>query len=107
MVELLTISRIVHDLRTRPNCLGYTDTLMNDANFQRLVNCFEKVFPNLNPSDIPAATQENVAQWDSVAHLTLLSLTEEEFGIQVDIDAFEAATSFRALLELTDAETHA
>jgi len=80
---------------------------MNDANFERLVSCFEKVFPNLNPSDIPAANQESIAQWDSVAHLTLLSLTEEEFGIEIDIEAFEAATSFGALLKLTNADTSA
>jgi acyl carrier protein len=73
---------------------------MHDANIGRLIGCFEKVFPNLSRSDISAATQDNVAAWDSVAQITLLSLVGEEFGVEIDFEGFEGATSFDAILNM-------
>ncbi|MGD1095852.1 MAG: acyl carrier protein [Bryobacteraceae bacterium] len=74
---------------------------MQDAHFERLVSCFQTVFTNLNPGDIPAARHDNVAAWDSVAHVTLLSLVAEEFGMEIGFEEFESATSFRSILDLT------
>jgi len=73
---------------------------MQDAHSERLVACFEKVFPNLGRSGICSATHENVAAWDSIAHVTLLGLIGEEFGVDIDFEEFEGATSFAAILEL-------
>jgi acyl carrier protein len=73
---------------------------MQDGHFERLMGCFEKVFPNLSRSDIPAAAQNNVAEWDSLAQVTILSLVREEFGVDIDFEEFEDATSFAAILEL-------
>jgi acyl carrier protein len=78
---------------------------MQDAMAERLVSCFEKVFGGLSPSEIPAATHETVAAWDSIAQVTLLSLIGEEFGIDIDFEEFEGATSFAAILELVRART--
>ena len=78
---------------------------MQDAHFERLMGCFEKVFPNLSRSDIPAATHDSVAVWDSVAQLTLLSLVGEEFGIEIDFEEFEGATSFATILEFVRARS--
>jgi acyl carrier protein len=78
---------------------------MQGTNSERLVECFEKVFPDLSRSDIVAATSENVAAWDSIAQITLLSLTGEAFGIDIDFEEFEGATSFAAILELMNART--
>ena len=78
---------------------------MQDAHFEPLVGCFEKVFPNLSRGDISAATHDSVAAWDSIAHVTLLSLIGEEFGIDIDFEDFEGATSFAAVLELVRART--
>jgi acyl carrier protein len=64
------------------------------------VGCFERVFPDLSRSDIPAATHESVAAWDSIAHVTLFSLIGEEFAVDIDFEKFEGATSFAAILEL-------
>ncbi len=66
---------------------------------EKLARCFALTFPGLERSRIPEATSENIAGWDSVAHVTLLSLIGEEFGIDVDFEAFEGATSFEALAE--------
>jgi acyl carrier protein len=77
---------------------------MHDVHFERMVGCFEKVFPNLRRSDISAATHGNVSAWDSIAQITLLSLIGEEFGIDIDFEEFEGATSFVAILDLVRRE---
>jgi acyl carrier protein len=53
---------------------------------QRLMGCFEAVFPRLSREEIVNATPESVAQWDSIATVTLSSVIEEEFGLPVDLD---------------------
>jgi acyl carrier protein len=78
---------------------------MQDAHFERLIDCFEKVFGELSRSDIPTATQNSIAAWDSIAQVTLLSLVREEFGIDVDFEEFEESTSFAAMLALVNAKT--
>ncbi len=75
-------------------------TEMQDAHHERLVGCFEQVFPDLSRSAIPASTQDTVAAWDSIAQVTLISLIGEEFGIDIDFEEFEDATSFAAILEV-------
>ncbi|MCL5746055.1 MAG: acyl carrier protein [Acidobacteria bacterium] len=37
--------------------------------------------------------------WDSVAHITLLTVVDEEFGIKTDLEDAEQLTSFDNLLE--------
>ena len=78
---------------------------MHDEQFERLVSCFNKVFRNLSPSDIPAANSNNITAWDSIAQLTLLSVIGQEFGIDIDFEDFEGATSFAAILDLVRART--
>lgn len=72
---------------------------MNDATSEKLHGCFQVIFPHLPPEAIPSATAASVAGWDSIAHVTLLSLIGEEFGLDIDFEAFEGATSFVAILE--------
>ncbi len=76
---------------------------MQDGHHERLVRCFEQVFPDLTQSAIPAATQDNVAAWDSIAQVTLISLIGEEFGIDIDFEEFEDAISFAAVLDVVRA----
>ena len=73
---------------------------MQDEQTERLINCFATVFPNISRSDIPSITQENIAAWDSIAHVTLISLIGEEFGIDLDFEEFDGATSFASILEV-------
>ena len=65
----------------------------------RLVRCFEAVFPGLTPAQIEGASPERVAAWDSVANVTLLTVIEEEFGMEVPIEDLDALGSFERLLE--------
>jgi acyl carrier protein len=65
----------------------------------RLIRCFLLVFPNLSPDEIPAAAARDLNEWDSLAHVNLLSVICEEFGIDIDFAEFGDATSFSALLD--------
>jgi acyl carrier protein len=64
---------------------------------EKLSYCFSLAFPKLDPSQRATATSENTSGWDSVAQVTLLTLIGEEFGIDIDFEEFEGATSFEAL----------
>jgi len=66
---------------------------------QRLINIFETVFPDLPLENIRTATQNSVANWDSVAAITLMNLIEEEFEIQLDFNDVADLTSFAKVLE--------
>jgi acyl carrier protein len=63
----------------------------------KLSRCFSLAFPQLQPDQYANASAENVEGWDSVAQVTLLTLIGEEFGIAIDFEEFEGATSFEAL----------
>ena len=77
--------------------------IIQNANTERLVGCFENVFPGLSRGAILLATPDTVADWDSVAHVTLLSLIGESFGL--DVEDFEEAASFAAIHEVVNART--
>jgi len=65
----------------------------------RLTQCFLAVFPGLDPVQVSSASVDTVKKWDSVAHVTLLSVIGEEFGLEVDFEQFEGANSFQAILD--------
>lgn len=51
-------------------------------------------FPELDEQRIASASPKTVAVWDSIATVTLVSLIEGEFGIEVEPDAFDRLVSF-------------
>lgn len=61
---------------------------------QRLIKCFQSVFPDLPESKIPEASQSAISSWDSIAAVTLASVTAEEFGIPMNFDGLEGLNSF-------------
>ena len=65
----------------------------------KLERCFALTFPKLDPGLIPAASAEKMSDWDSVAQVSLLTLIGEEFGMDVDFEEFEGATSFAVIEE--------
>ncbi len=65
-----------------------------DDTRERLMNCFEVIFPGMPREEMPAASSETVAAWDSVAVITLMSVIEEEFGFPVDLDDLASLDSF-------------
>ena len=73
-----------------------------DETRTKLTECFQIVFPDLNAKDIPKATQETVAAWDSVAAITLVSVIEEQFGIEMDLDDLAELDSFEKVCAYLD-----
>lgn len=72
---------------------------MPESTSERLIRCFETAFPDLDRGEIPTLDADGVEQWDSIAHLTLLSLVGQEFSIDVDFEELEETTSFEAILD--------
>jgi acyl carrier protein len=70
----------------------------------RLVNCFQTVFPNVPGAKIPSVSQDSVAEWDSIAAITLINVIEEEFGIEVDLDLASELDSFDRVHEYLQKE---
>jgi acyl carrier protein len=64
---------------------------------QQLVRCFVAMFPSLSPDQVPEASVENVAEWDSLATMRLVALLEQEFGAQIDIFDLPELSSFVAV----------
>ena len=60
---------------------------MNDLK-AKVARCFSNVFPDLPQAEIPRASTASLGSWDSVAHVTLLSAIEEEFGVAFELDDF-------------------
>jgi len=65
----------------------------------RLTRCFATVFPDVPESQIAGASLTSVKGWDSVATITLLTVIEEEFGVQFEPEHLEQLVSFQAVLE--------
>lgn len=62
-----------------------------------LTKCFVAVFPELKPEEILVATPATVKSWDSVATLNLLTVIEEEFGIEVDFTKLLESLSYEQI----------
>jgi len=63
----------------------------------RLTRCFLAVFPELNENEVAAASPSSVNGWDSVATLNLITVIEEEFGVQIDFMDLMSALSFEQI----------
>ena len=63
----------------------------------RLVRCFSSVFPELNEDQIRSASVDSVADWHSLASVTLISVVQEEFGVQVGLTDLPNLVSFSAV----------
>lgn len=65
----------------------------------RLMRCFTAVFPQIGEQEIANARLDQLRGWDSVAAATLLSTIEEEFAIELDVDALGMLASFPSILD--------
>jgi acyl carrier protein len=70
----------------------------------RVSKCFLNVFPDLTAADLPRASQAGLPQWDSVAHVTLLSAISEEFQIELDDESFESLTSYLLVVDFVESQ---
>jgi acyl carrier protein len=61
---------------------------------KRLKDCFRTVFPDLPEEQISSASQATVSAWDSIATVTLVTMIDQEFGIELDLDKLSELDSF-------------
>lgn len=73
----------------------------------RLIRCFQTVFPDLSGQDALHASQATLAEWDSVAAITLVNVVEDEFTFEMDLDALADLDSFDKLYEYVATELQA
>jgi len=73
----------------------------------RLTNCFQIVFPDLAPADLPSASQSSLAAWDSTAAITLVNVIEDEFAVQVEFDRLADLDSFAKIHDYLSQEAAA
>ena len=69
-----------------------------DQKEMRLTECFFAVFPELARDVVIQASSASVESWDSVATVTLLSVIEAEFGINIDVEDLVRFDSFKGIL---------
>jgi acyl carrier protein len=73
---------------------------MNDAKIEKVVALVAKAL-EISPEELgPDSSMQNVPLWDSVEHMTVCLLFEQQFGTTLDMDAITTATSIRALAAL-------
>lgn len=65
----------------------------------RLVRCFSAVFPALAREEILSASRDSLSAWDSLAGITLMTVLQEEFEMQIDLARLDHLNSFPAALE--------
>lgn len=63
-------------------------------NLQRLRRAFAKSFSIPETEVTDALSYQGLAQWDSMAHMGLIAVIEEEFGIMFDTDDVIDLSSF-------------
>jgi serine O-acetyltransferase len=64
----------------------------------RLITCFAAAFGDLRTENIPRASVASLAEWDSLATMTLVALIEEEFQLQIPAMEITRLTSFSDIL---------
>jgi|HubBroStandDraft_6_1064221.scaffolds.fasta_scaffold1383048_1 acyl carrier protein len=65
----------------------------------RLLDCFAAVFPSLSREQIERAEQANLPEWDSIATVTLITVIEDEFHVEIPATEIENLVSFDNVLK--------
>ena len=63
----------------------------------RLVRCFSSLFPTLSEEEIRASDVVHLFDVDSLAGVTLVTLIDQEFGVNVDLPDLLELGSFEAI----------
>ena len=64
---------------------------------ERLARCLALVLPAVQKGELEQASSITVRGWDSLATVTLVSMVEEEFGIEVPFEELENFLSFQGM----------
>jgi acyl carrier protein len=63
----------------------------------QLVRCFESVFPTLSEGEIRSSNVATLFDLDSLAGVTLVTLIDQEFGMNIDLPDLLELGSFEAI----------
>ena len=72
-------------------------------NFERLRAVMATILQVPESDVTPESARDELEAWDSVQHLNLMLALEDEFGLQLDVDALQSLTSVAKILEYLDA----
>jgi acyl carrier protein len=72
----------------------------------RLTRLFSTYFTGLSAEEIPRASMATVAEWDSMASVTLIGLVSEEFGVEVAPAHYEQFVSYELILDYLESHAH-
>ena len=70
---------------------------------ERVADCFCAIFPSHSRAEILTASRESIPEWDSLAGVTLLTLLQQEFHIDIDLTELEHFNSVQAVLDYVSA----
>lgn len=103
----LITNRLLHNGLTSPlpfvvSFIRISPPSMAPENVERLNEIFRVVFELSSGSDVTELRQVNDPKWDSLAHVSLVTAIESEFGVELDAATQLQMTSYamiRILLE--------
>ena len=65
----------------------------------RYLECFTEMF-EISDNEAKTLEYQAITAWDSVGHMNLISIIEEEFNIEMDIDDITELSSFEKGLKI-------
>lgn len=68
------------------------------SNRAKYVKCFTEMF-EISDDEAKVLAYQDITAWDSVGHMNLISVIEEEFDIEMEIDDITDLSSFDKGLE--------
>jgi acyl carrier protein len=69
----------------------------------RVADCFCAIFPEHSREELLTASRESIPEWDSLAGVTLLTLLQQEFNLDIDLGELEHFNSVPAVVEYVTA----
>ena len=73
---------------------------MSQADSDKLIACFQSVFPDLSEEEIRKASMASLPTWDSLATVNLISVIEESYQSQISDDELDLFTSFDLIADI-------
>lgn len=71
-----------------------------DQIFEKLISIFQDVFDDEELTINEATTSADIEDWDSLAHIMLLSAMEDRFGIKFDMKAIQELKNVGEMVDL-------
>jgi acyl carrier protein len=73
---------------------------LNMSSYDRLAAVFEKTFGFDAKQFSPQLAPEQVPNWDSIGHMSLVAALEQEFGLQFEVDEIMEMSSPRKIFDI-------